>query len=84
MTRRTIEIGNVRIGPAQPLAVIAGPCVLESPETNERIGRTVRDLCGELGLSYIFKASYDKANRTSVHSARGPGVQAGLDELVLA
>lgn len=81
MTRRTIEIGNVRIGPGQPLTVIAGPCVLESRATNERIGETVRDLCSELGLNYIFKASYDKANRTSVHSARGPGLQTGLDEL---
>lgn len=81
MTRKTIQIGELQIGPAQPLMVIAGPCVLESRETNIRIGETVRDICRDLGLNYIFKASFDKANRSSIHSARGPGIVAGLDEL---
>jgi 2-dehydro-3-deoxyphosphooctonate aldolase (KDO 8-P synthase) len=69
------------IGPGRPLAVIAGPCVLEGLETDLAIGRTVRDLCRSLDLPYIFKASFDKANRTSVHSNRGPGLDAGMQEL---
>src|SRR5690606_40202558 len=74
-------IGRVTVGQGRPLAVIAGPCVLESPQTNDVIARTLRDVCAQLGVTYIFKASYDKANRTSIHSARGPGLNAGLDEL---
>lgn len=67
--------------PRERLLVIGGPCVLESDETNRRIGETLRDACGELGLPYVFKASYDKANRSSIRSARGPGLAAGLDRL---
>lgn len=69
------------IGHGAPLTLIAGPCVLETPEVNQTIGEQLRDLCRDLGLSYIFKASYDKANRSSATSQRGPGMQAGLDEL---
>lgn len=69
------------IGAGQPLAIIAGPCVLESSETTTLIARTLRDACAELGLPFIFKASFDKANRTSVTSARGPGASDGLSEL---
>lgn len=82
--RASIQIGGTSgatCGPDQPLLVIAGPCVLEQPETNERIGRTLRDVCDGLGLSYVFKASFDKANRSSIHSKRGPGLSAGLKEL---
>jgi 2-dehydro-3-deoxyphosphooctonate aldolase (KDO 8-P synthase) len=79
--RSTCSIGPFTIGPGHPLAVIAGPCVLEHHEVNARIGRTVRGICESLGLPYVFKASFDKANRTSIHSARGPGLEAGLDEL---
>jgi 2-dehydro-3-deoxyphosphooctonate aldolase (KDO 8-P synthase) len=67
--------------PQRRLLVIAGPCVLESDAVNLRIGEVVRDVCAELGLTYVFKASYDKANRSSIRSARGPGLQAGLDRL---
>lgn len=66
------------IGPARPLAVIAGPCVLESEDLALRIGEVVRGCCARLGLNYVFKASFDKANRTSVTSARGPGMESGL------
>jgi 2-dehydro-3-deoxyphosphooctonate aldolase (KDO 8-P synthase) len=66
---------------ARPLLVIGGPCVLESQETNLRIGETLRDACGDLGLVYVFKASYDKANRSSIRSPRGPGRMAGLEIL---
>lgn len=68
----------MEIGAGRALSVIAGPCVLESRELGLEIGRTVRDACRELGLSYIFKASFDKANRTSIDSPRGPGLERGL------
>ncbi len=79
MPSRLCTVGPVQIGPSQPLAVISGPCVLESLEQALTIGRTVRDACRSLGLSYIFKASFDKANRSSIHSARGPGLERGLE-----
>ena len=75
---RTCNVGSVEIGAGRALCVIAGPCVLESRELGLEIGRTVRDACRELGLSYIFKASFDKANRTSIDSPRGPGLERGL------
>jgi 2-dehydro-3-deoxyphosphooctonate aldolase (KDO 8-P synthase) len=69
------------IGPGQPLAIIAGPCTLESYDLAMTVGEAVRDACVRLGLPYIFKASFDKANRTSITSARGPGVEGGLATL---
>ncbi|MBQ6772862.1 MAG: 3-deoxy-8-phosphooctulonate synthase [Synergistaceae bacterium] len=63
------------------LAVIAGPCSLESPEIALRVARAVKHLCEERNLLYIFKASFDKANRTSVHAYRGPGLEKGLEQL---
>lgn len=72
------SVGRVQIGPNQPLAIIAGPCVLESYELGLTIGTQVRDLCARLGLAYIFKASFDKANRSSIDSPRGPGLEQGL------
>ncbi|MFM1822660.1 MAG: hypothetical protein RI967_926 [Planctomycetota bacterium] len=65
-------------GPGRPLLVIAGPCVLEDDETNHRIGDTVAGICADLGLPYVFKASFDKANRSSIRSPRGPGLGRGL------
>ena len=65
-------------GPGRPLLVIAGPCVLEDDETNLRIGDTVAGICSDLGLPYVFKASFDKANRSSIRSPRGPGLERGL------
>ncbi|MBZ4659520.1 MAG: 3-deoxy-8-phosphooctulonate synthase [Desulfacinum sp.] len=61
--------------------VIAGPCVLESEELAFSVARTMRDVCRDLGIPYIFKSSYDKANRTSIQSFRGPGLKAGLEVL---
>ena len=63
------------------LAVIAGPCSLESPELGLRVAKSMKRLCDERGLLYIFKASFDKANRTSVHAWRGPGLEKGLEQL---
>lgn len=78
---RLCTAGQVRIGPGQPLAVIAGPCVLESFELGYEVGSKLRDVCGAVGLSYVFKASFDKANRSSINSKRGPGLDLGLDWL---
>ena len=63
------------------LAVIAGPCSLESPELGLRVAKFMKRLCEERGLLYIFKASFDKANRTSIHAWRGPGLEKGLEQL---
>jgi len=76
----TCTIKDITVGPGHPLALIAGPCVLETPDVNLTIATTLRDLCADLGLPFIFKASFDKANRSSIHTARGPGLS-GLDEL---
>lgn len=75
------RVGAVEVGAGRPLAIIAGPCVLESPGMGLEIAARVRDACASLGLSYIFKASFDKANRTSLGSARGPGLEEGLSSL---
>lgn len=72
------RVGPVSIGADQPLAIIAGPCVLESLELGLTIGRRLARACADAGLTYIFKASFDKANRSSIRSARGPGLQQGL------
>jgi len=67
--------------PHKRLLVIGGPCVLESDAINHHIGETLRDTCAELGLDFVFKASFDKANRSSVKSPRGPGIKSGLERL---
>ena len=69
----TIEVGSDR-----PLLLIAGPCVLESEELGMEVATTMRAICDRLGISYVFKASFDKANRTSISSYRGPGLEHGL------
>jgi 2-dehydro-3-deoxyphosphooctonate aldolase (KDO 8-P synthase) len=73
----TTQVGNVSIDDAK-LTVIAGPCVAESLDLCLEVGEQVRDRCAKLGLNYIFKASFDKANRSSIHSSRGPGLERGL------
>ncbi|MEM1108598.1 MAG: 3-deoxy-8-phosphooctulonate synthase [Planctomycetota bacterium] len=74
----SIKIQDLIIGPGQPLAVIAGPCQAESYDMCVEVGAAMRDRCAELGLGYIFKASFDKANRSSIHTERGPGMDEGL------
>jgi len=69
------------VGPGQPLLLIGGPCVLESAALAEEVATTMKEICGRLGISYVFKASFDKANRTSLSSFRGPGMQGGLATL---
>lgn len=77
----SIAIGSVTIGDGHPLAFIAGPCVIESPEHALFMARSLRDAAESLNVPFIFKASFDKANRTSIASYRGPGIEQGLEIL---
>lgn len=70
-----------QVGSGQPLLLIAGPCVLESEELARRVAGTMQEICARRNLSYVFKASFDKANRTSLSSFRGPGIEKGLEIL---
>jgi 2-dehydro-3-deoxyphosphooctonate aldolase (KDO 8-P synthase) len=74
-------IGPYRCGAGQPLLVIAGPCVIEDQTTALRIACRLREIAVELSLPLVFKASFDKANRTSLNSYRGPGLERGLEIL---
>ena len=73
-----VTIGDIKIGGGAPLALIAGPCVIESAEHCLSLGEAIRKVCESLRVPFIFKASYDKANRSSVESFRGPGLREGL------
>src|SRR5262245_1286717 len=81
MTTKLVKAGNVDIGGGRPLAVIAGPCVIESRESALRHAATLKEKADRIGVPYIFKSSYDKANRSSVNSFRGPGLTKGLKVL---
>lgn len=72
---------HVSLGMDAPLLVIAGPCVIEDDITTFQIAESLKKITAELELPFIFKASFDKANRTSLHSFRGPGLEAGLQTL---
>jgi len=74
----SVEIGSITIGRGFPLALIAGPCVIETPEVTIEIARALKEITSELEIPFVFKASFDKANRTSIHSFRGPGIDQGL------
>jgi 2-dehydro-3-deoxyphosphooctonate aldolase (KDO 8-P synthase) len=80
-TPRIVRIGNVVCGPGRPLTWIAGPCVIESHELTLSIAEEVAALADRLRLPLVFKASFDKANRSSGRSFRGPGLEAGLRTL---
>jgi 2-dehydro-3-deoxyphosphooctonate aldolase (KDO 8-P synthase) len=73
-----VQIESVNIGGGAPLGLIAGPCVIESEEHALALASRLADICRRQGVPLIFKASYDKANRTSLGSYRGPGLQEGL------
>ena len=77
----TIKVAKYKIGNRQPLLLIAGPCVIESAELCHQVASQMKTLCDERGINYVFKASFDKANRTSIHSYRGPGIEKGLEIL---
>jgi 2-dehydro-3-deoxyphosphooctonate aldolase (KDO 8-P synthase) len=78
---REVKVGEVRIGGGQPLVVIAGPCVIESEEMTFRTAESLKEMSVELGMPLIFKSSFDKANRSSLSSFRGPGMKKGLKVL---
>ena len=76
----TLQNRDITIGEGK-LALFGGPCVLESPEGALNIAAELQKICASLGVNYIFKASFDKANRTSLSSYRGPGLEEGLEWL---
>jgi 2-dehydro-3-deoxyphosphooctonate aldolase (KDO 8-P synthase) len=76
-----MQLTGYEVGPRQPFFLIAGPCVIESPALTEEIAGRMREITGRLGIPYIFKASYDKANRSSRASFRGLGLDTGLKVL---
>ena len=76
-----VQVGGLRIGDGAPLLLIAGPCVIESESHAVGLALAIRDIAARAGVQYIFKASYDKANRTSSRSFRGPGLDKGLQVL---
>ncbi len=81
MSALTLDRWNITFGEGAPLAVIAGLNVIEDLDLAMNTGRTLKAICADLGLPYVFKASYDKANRSSLKSYRGPGLEKGLEIL---
>ena len=77
---KSIHVGN-QVLDGSHLFVMAGPCVIEDPGRTLYIGREMKRICASLGLPYVFKASFDKANRSSIHSYRGPGLEEGMKML---
>lgn len=75
---RDIQIGSLRVGNDSPFLLIAGPCIAESQGLCEQVCGTLQTICQKEGFSYVFKGSYDKANRMSGKSSRGPGLAKGL------
>ncbi|NRB33776.1 MAG: 3-deoxy-8-phosphooctulonate synthase [Rhodobacteraceae bacterium] len=78
---KTVPVAGLSVGNDQPLTVIAGPCALESGDHAQMIAGAMKDACKAVGAQYVFKASYDKANRTSVSGNRGMGIDDGLKTL---
>ena len=76
-----VSVGGFQCGSGHPLLFIAGPCVIESEEFILDIAKCLAEEAATLGISLIFKSSFDKANRTSIHSFRGPGLDRGLEIL---
>ena len=73
-----LKVGPIMVGGCRPLILIAGLCVIESEEHTLKIAATLKDICRNLNVPLVFKSSYDKANRTSLDSYRGPGLKDGL------
>jgi 2-dehydro-3-deoxyphosphooctonate aldolase (KDO 8-P synthase) len=81
MQMKDVKIGGLTVGNDRPLVVIAGPCQLESLDHAQMIAGTMAEACAKAGAQYVFKASYDKANRTSLKGKRGLGLEGGLKVL---
>ena len=77
----TARLGPHTLGPGHPLVLIAGPCVMESAEHTLRLAERISEVASALDLPFVFKASFDKANRSSIASFRGPGLEQGLEIL---
>lgn len=75
---REVQVGNITVGGGKGLFLLAGPCVIEGLKRTLMIGRRTKEICERVGIPYIFKASFDKANRSSYNSFRGPGLVEGL------
>jgi 2-dehydro-3-deoxyphosphooctonate aldolase (KDO 8-P synthase) len=78
---KEIPVADIKLGGNNPLVIIAGPCVIENEETIFQTADGLKKICNKLGIPLLFKSSYDKANRTSVSSFRGPGIEKGLRAL---
>jgi len=78
---KIVKIGHTEIGGNRPLVLIAGPCVIESEDQVRKTIEGLKEITGEINIPFIFKSSYDKANRTSIKSYRGPGLNKGLEIL---
>jgi len=76
-----VKLAGREVGNATPLFLIAGPCVIESRDLLEQVAGRMQEICRKLGITYVFKASFDKANRSSARTFRGPGLEAGLAAL---
>jgi 2-dehydro-3-deoxyphosphooctonate aldolase (KDO 8-P synthase) len=81
MKQKTVRIGDIEVGNGAPLVLIAGPCVIEEAAITIEIAAYLHGLTRELGIPFIFKSSYDKANRTALDAYRGPGLEKGLEIL---
>ncbi len=77
----SVRLGRLRLGGGGPLFLIAGPCVIENPRHPGQVAARLKEITAELAIPLIFKASYDKANRSNLGSFRGPGLEHGLDVL---
>ncbi|MCX5678409.1 MAG: 3-deoxy-8-phosphooctulonate synthase [Candidatus Omnitrophica bacterium] len=77
-TAKEVTVGSIRMGAGNPLVLIAGPCVIESEASALRHAKALKAIARKAGIPFIYKASYDKANRTSITSYRGPGIKKGL------
>ena len=76
-----IKAGNINVGNKLPMRLIAGPCVIESAGLAEDVAGSIAEITKQLGIPFIYKSSFDKANRSSMSSYRGPGVDEGLSIL---
>jgi 2-dehydro-3-deoxyphosphooctonate aldolase (KDO 8-P synthase) len=81
MEKQILNLPQFTISPDQPLAIICGPCVIEGEDFSFSCAKTLKDMFEKAGCNLIFKSSYDKANRSSIHSYRGPGLEKGLQIL---
>ncbi|MFH0752934.1 MAG: 3-deoxy-8-phosphooctulonate synthase [Candidatus Omnitrophota bacterium] len=81
MKQQTVKLGKITFGGGAPFVLMAGPCVIEDRKSTIKMAGDLVRLTTKLGIPYVFKASFDKANRTSIDSFRGPGLEEGLDIL---